>query len=79
MMEKTIPLKNTGLTEHMKKYQKYTGHRQENSETVVRRRPMKATQKITHKSEVREGREEDVWLDGDRSLVIFERTKEKDF
>ena len=90
MMEKTIQnmdLKKTGLTEKMNKYEKYTGQiagqtqRKENSETVVRRRPRKTIQKIRPKSEVRESREEDVLIDGDRRrpLSYIEGTKEKEF
>jgi hypothetical protein len=89
MMEKTIPnmhLKKTGLTEQMNKYQKYSGQsagqtqRQENSETVVRRRPRKTIQKIRPKSEVRERKEEeDIDRDRRRPLSYIEGTKEKDF
>ena len=59
MMEKTVP-----RTEHIKKYQKYRVHTEEerqresaekeNSDAIVRRRPRKTIQKIRPKSEVRE-------------------------
>ena len=91
MLEKTIPnieLKKTCLTEEMKKYQKYTGHSEEeirresaekeNSGAVVRRRPRKTIQKIRPMSEVRE---KEVLLDADRRrpLSYIEGKKREGF
>ena len=80
-------LKKTCLTDQIKKYQKNTEHKSgetqketsEKDEFIVKRRPRKPVQKIRPKSEVRESRGKEVWIDGDRRrpLSYIEGTKEQ--